>query len=562
MALFAVFLLSAFGIILYRLYILQIIKHTEYVKAAESQYTAQAKLPATRGEIRVTDRFSDGYYQIAVSVKRSLAFANPRAIVDSEQFAEILSPALGIPKTELVEKIKDKNRAYVPLKKRLTPDEEQRLRDLKVQGLGFDYEYVRVYPEKNFLSHVIGYVGYKEDERVGLYGIEKAFEDDLRGVDGRITDDSGGFWDLGGKKVVPAEDGVSLLLTIDKSIQYQAEKLLEETVTSHEADSGSVVVLDPKTGRVLALAGFPDFDPNEYNKVTDLSVFSNQVTVGTYEPGSIMKPITMAASLNEGKITPDTTYTDTGVVKVDGFEIKNADKKSHGKKTMTQVLELSLNTGAIFAKEQLGNALFYEYMKRFGFGRLTGIELPENKGNIDNLSGNIKVNFDTASFGQGITVTPLQMATAFTAIASNGLMRKPYIVQAKIYADGRIEETRASEPIQVISPTTSRKVANMMLSVVENGHGKKAKVAGYYLAGKTGTAQVPKANGKGYEENNNIGSFVGFAPFENPKFVMLVRINHPKDVTYAETTAAPMFGQLAKFILNYYNIPPTRDVKK
>jgi cell division protein FtsI/penicillin-binding protein 2 len=225
-------------------------------------------------------------------------------------------------------------------------------------------------------------------------------------------------------------------------------------------------------------------------------------------------------------------------------------------------LEQSLNTGVIFAKEQIGNAKFYEYLKKFGFGQPTGIQLPELKGNLDNLKANIAVNYHTATFGQGISVTPLQIVEAFTALANGGKMMQPYIVQSKIYPDGRTENIEPKVVSEVITPKTAGMVAAMMVNVVENGHGKKAAVPGFYIAGKTGTAQVPKKNGRGYEENNNIGSFIGFGPVEDPKFLMLVRVNHPRDVKFAEVTAAPAWGELAQFILNYFHVPPTRPLAK
>jgi cell division protein FtsI/penicillin-binding protein 2 len=227
---------------------------------------------------------------------------------------------------------------------------------------------------------------------------------------------------------------------------------------------------------------------------------------------------------------------------------------------MTQVLEKSLNTGVIFAKEQIGNKTFFEYIKKFGFGKTTGIELPETKGNLDNLKANIAASFHTAAYGQGITVTPMQLVQAFTALANQGKMMKPYLVQGKIYPNGRTENIKPQELGQVVSEKTANMVAAMMVSVVENGHGKKAGVPGYYIAGKTGTAQVAGKDGK-YEENNNIGTFIGFGPVENPKFLMLIRIDHPRDVSFAETTTAPAFGEVAQFILNYYQVPPTRKAE-
>jgi stage V sporulation protein D (sporulation-specific penicillin-binding protein) len=270
----------------------------------------------------------------------------------------------------------------------------------------------------------------------------------------------------------------------------------------------------------------------------------------------------MAAAVEEGKVSPDSTYNDTGqVVESDGKVIKNSDGKAHGVSTMVQVLDESLNTGAVYVKEQMGNAKFLDYLKKFGFGQKTGVELPETSGSLATLEkGNVKVNFDTAAFGQGITVTPLQLMEAYTALANGGVMMQPYIVQAHVKPDGKIVNTEPKKAGQVVSAQTASTISAMLVDVVENGHGKKAAVKGYYIGGKTGTAQVPRKDGQGYEPNNNIGTFIGYGPIEKPKFLMMVRVDHPRDVSFAESSAAPPFSQIAQFILNYYNIPPTRVV--
>lgn len=280
--------------------------------------------------------------------------------------------------------------------------------------------------------------------------------------------------------------------------------------------------------------------------------------MGSYEPGSIFKPLTIAAAVNEKKISAQTTFVDPGEIKIDGYTIKNSDNKAHGTQTMSQVLEESLNTGVIFAKDKIGNKKFLEYVKKFGFGAKTGIEVAESKGDLGNLSGNIAVNYHTASFGQGINITPIQMVQAFTTLANSGKMMKPFLIASRVSGNGKVQETKPEIVKEVITSQTASEVSAMLVNVVEKGHGKKAAVPGYYVAGKTGTAQVPRRDGRGYEPNNNIGSFIGYAPVEDPKFVMLVRINHPRTVSFAESTAAPAFGKMAQFLLTYYNIPPNR----
>lgn len=563
-SLLTAFLLLCFGLILWRLFDLQVINGAVARKQAESLHSVYVKLTPSRGEIKIIDKTSLEEFPLATNIKAFLVYAVPKDVTNSSLTAASLASVLGLPAPQILDKISDLNRKYVPLKKQLSEAEQQKIQDLKLPGIYLDSEDTRYYPEKNLLSQTLGFVGFKGDQKVGLYGLERYFEKDLAGTPGELRQekDTTGAWIFGSnREMVPATDGTNLILTVDKSIQFKAESVLADTVTKHGADSGSIIVADPKTGAILAMAGYPDFDLNQYGKVTDPSLYTNQATTGNYEPGSTFKAITMVAALDEGKVTPDTTYVDTGKVVVDNYTIKNAEPGARGVQTMTQVLDESLNTGAIFAKQQIGNDDFLKYVKKFGFGAPTGIELPETKGNLENLKYNIEVNFDTASFGQGIATTPVQMIQAYTALANSGKMMRPYIVQSKVAPDGTAVVTKPAQVAQVISDKAAHTISAMLVDVVENGYGRKAAVPGYYIAGKTGTSQVPGPDGK-YLENDNIGSFIGYGPVEDPQFVMLVRINHPRDVKFAETTAAPAFGQMAQFILNYLHVSPTRNVGK
>ena len=264
----------------------------------------------------------------------------------------------------------------------------------------------------------------------------------------------------------------------------------------------------------------------------------------------------MATGINFGLVNPSTTYNDTGFVDVDGYKIKNSDGKAHGIVPMTKVIDESLNTGAIFVQKQIGNERFYESLKNFGFGTATNIELPEAIGNLNNLKTNITVNFYTAAFGQGITVTPLQMLQSYLPLANKGKLMQPYIIDSKVLPDGSVIKTEPKMLREVVSEKTTTLISGMLVDNVENGHGKQAGVKGYYIGGKTGTAQV--VSGGVYVQDDNIGSFVGYGPTEDPRFVMIVDVKHPRDVKYAESTAAPAFGKMAEFILGYYDIPPTR----
>ncbi len=557
------FLLGVFMLIAGRLFYLQILNGAEAKKIADAQHNIYQKLFPSRGEIKLLDSLTQTGVPLATNLKSFLVYGVPTDILNPNLTSVSLATVLQMDQKEILNKITNSAKKYVPLKKKLNEEEQQKIKELKLPGIYLDSEDVRAYPENSLLSQTLGFVGYKGDEKKGLYGLEKYFEKDLAGSPGELVaeKDAGGTYIFSARlNEQPALDGADLILTIDKTLQFQAESLLKDSVERNGADSGTIVVANPKTGAILAMANYPNFDLNQFNKVTQPWLFNNQAVTGNYEPGSVFKAITLAAAVDLGKVTPDTTYNDTGSINVGGFTIRNSDHKAHGIQTMTQVLDESLNTGAVFAKEQIGNAMFYKYLQSFGFGKITGIELPETRGNLDGLKANIQTNYDTAAFGQGISVTPIQLIQAYTALANGGKMMKPYIVQAKILPDGKTQTTEPVVVAQVISEKAANTMAAMLVSVVENGHGKKAGVLGYYMAGKTGTAQVAKKDGKGYEENNNIGSFIGFGPVEEPKFIMLVRIDHPRDVKYAESTAAPTWGKMAEFILNYYHIPPTRPI--
>jgi cell division protein FtsI/penicillin-binding protein 2 len=442
------------------------------------------------------------------------------------------------------------------------PDKTQQ--EVHPHAIYHSMETYRYYPENDVASNLLGFVRSENDVMTGNYGLEGFFDKELAGTTGYLKSDIGAGSDVGilnGQEYVKAVNGSDLILTIDRSIEFYACEQLKEAAQVHQSDSASLVAVDPKTGAIIAMCNWPDFDPNNYQSVTDLSIFNNPIVFQQYEPGSVFKAVTMAAALNEGKITPDTTYTDYGFVMEKGWKqpIKNAEAGGHGVVTMTYVLEESLNTGAIFAMQQIGAPTFAKYVQAFGFGVRTGVELEsESSGNINNLLVK-KINdldADTASFGQGISVTPLQMLMAYAAIANGGTLMKPYVVKDIVDASGNKEETKPVTVRQVVSTQTANLLTGMLISDVESGNSQKTKIAGYYVAGKTGTAQIPDKGG--YLTNQTIHTFIGFAPADDPKFVMLVKFDNPKDFPYADYTATPLFRTVADFMLQYYQVPKER----
>ena len=554
-------------IIIIRLYSLQVVAHKSYQLFADNQHIVSKILVPKRGEIFLKE--GRGEYPLAVNRDLQMAYLVPKEVDNKEEIVSKIPKILGIEEDLVREKISNSEDMFEVLKHKLSEKEASEIRELKLSGVYLSPEPFRFYPSGELASQVVGFVGSDGEKEIGRYGLEAYFEDELRGKEGKLNQerDTGGRWiSIADRQMDPAEDGSSIVLTIDHTVQYEVEKIIKETVEKHGADNGSAIVMDPKTGKILAMANFPNFNPNDYSKTEDMSSFMNNSVNLPYECGSVFKTITLAMGIDDGKINSDSTYVDTGLVKEAGYGIKNSDEKSYGTQTMTQVLEKSLNTGAIYVEKMVGNKKFAEYIKRFGFGEKTGIELPsESMGNIKNLDAVKRdIQFFTASFGQGITVTPIQLINAYAAIANKGMLMKPQIVEKIIHADGSQEEVKPQEIRKVISEDAANQVSKMLRSVVTNGHGKRADVPGYLVGGKTGTAQVASTTAKGYEEGITIGSFAGYAPIDDPQFAVLIKIYHPKDVQWAESSAAPAFGKIMKFLLEYYKVEPTEpyDINK
>lgn len=555
------FVFGAASAILFRLYNLQVSAHAYYQELASDQHKMYQDLVPKRGEIFAKD--GSGYYPVAVNRELSLVYAVPKEVEDPKNEARELAIILQLDEREVEGKLDQPNGWYAVIQHKVEDGKAAEISSKKLKGIYMTPESERFYPAGNFASQVVGFVGSDGEKTVGRYGLEAYWDKELQGTSGSLEQehDTGGRWiSIADKKLVPAQNGADLYLTIDHTIQYRAEMAIKKSVEKYQADRGSIVVIDPATGGVLAMASAPDFNLNDYSQIEDMSLFANPAVSDNYECGSIFKAITLASGVDAKVVSPDTTYVDTGAVNEAGYTIMNSDQKANGVQTMTQVLEKSLNTGAIYVEKLLGNLRFLEYVKNFGFGSKTGIDtIGEASGNITGLKELRNINSFTAAFGQGLSVTPIQFASAMAAIANAGELMKPHFVDKIVYSDGREDAIQPQVVRQVISKEASLDATRMLISVVQNGHGKKAGVPGYLVAGKTGTAQVPKKGGGGYEDNQHIGSFAGFAPAYDPKFAILVKLDNPKNVDWAESSAAPTFGEMAKFLLDYYNVEPTEQ---
>lgn len=551
-----------------RFFQLQIMEHAVYQLLASDQHDMKASLEPNRGTIYVRDQWDKKLYPVAKDRPAWNLFAAPREMKNMDEVAGQAAEILGQPKEELLARfMAASSSAYLPLAKDIPFESVSKIREKAVRGLWVAHGSARLYPETGMGGQLIGFtVTNDEGNREGKYGVESYEDKLLAGEPGMIEgerDALGRRLAFGQATVKPPQNGADIVLTIDRSIQQFVCEKVRQAVANFEADSATVIVMEPETGAILSMCSYPDFLPSEVSKIKDVGVLNNPATFTPYEPGSIFKAFTMAAGIEAGKITPQTTYVDKGVEEIDDFKIRNSDKKAHGTQSMLDVLEKSLNTGTIFVQRLVGRENFREYIKRFGFGEKTGVELPaETKGTIASLDRKGQIFAATASFGQGITTTPLQLVSAYAALANNGTLMKPYIVQ-EVIRNGESTKTKPQPIREVVSARTARLVTGMMVNVVENGHGKRAGVPGYYVAGKTGTAQIPNPKGGGYlPSDQTIGSFAGYAPADHPKFAMIVKIERPRTVQFAESSAAPVFGEIAQFLMSYFHIQPERPLPK
>jgi cell division protein FtsI/penicillin-binding protein 2 len=554
------------AIILGRLFYLQVTNGGHYKSQAQGQQIEMLQVEPKRGGVY----FNNGD-PLAVTNEEPFLRVCVNEIEDKDKAAEAIAQIVGQKKEDISKIIETGEGYYKTVKENLSKDEIDKIKNLDMRGVETAWQNKRFYPNLNTASQIIGFLNR---DNQGQYGIEEYFNYLLTGEE-KIEKEKVTPWGFSLSASLSGTDGASdqdfsLYLTIDPNIQFKAEQVLKDGLEKYGSESGEILVAEPSTGKIIAMAQYPNFDPNNYGE-SPMENFSNksmQIS-SIFEPGSIFKPITIAIGLNENKFSPDTIFVDNlGYRLVSGYKVYNYSQKAWGTRTMSESLQYSINVGVMDAESLIGNQTFYDYLiNKFGFNELTGVELagevtsqnPQLKTSLDN---GIQVNFANASFGQGVEMTPLQIVRAFCGLANSGQMPEKMAIVEKKIVNGEEEQLPEQTYRTVVSKETTDKLAKMMVNVVENGYGHLAKIPGYYIAGKTGTAQVPYSaigeSKKGYSDHT-WQTFMGFAPAYSPRFVILVKLDNPQKTKTSEYSSTPMFHDLAKYILDYWQIPPDYD---
>jgi len=543
-----------------RLFYWQVIRY-EYLQDIGQRLRLKAKpIPSLRGTIK--DRHG---FILAMDEYEFEIFATPRDIDDADRLVATLAPILGMNQGELTQLLSRKEEDYVPLAQAVPLEAARAVEDVeedwakagfRIRGLGIRPARHRVYPENEMACHLLGFATRTHEV---FYGVEELYDEQLRGVEGSW----GGSSDvldfqmtIGPGKVALPQDGQDVILTLDRTIQQIVEEELRRAITEFRAESGTIIVMAPRTGAVLAMASHPGYDPNLYfEEATRAEPFTDPAVSETYEPGSVFKVVTMAAALDSGSFDRYSSYNDLGQIIVGGAFIHNWDRRSYGVINMTELLKYSLNVGAATLSTSLGGDTFYDYLQRFGFGELTGIDLPYESPGIMKIPGDAdwhEADLGTNAFGQGISVTPIQMIRAVAAVANGGMLPKPYVVQRIEHGGEIIKEFHPQPGPQVISPSVATDLTEML---VESLAGKEnLNIPGYAIAGKTGTAQVPMVGG--YHPEHTIACFVGYAPADDPQFIIVVKIDKPQESPWGTVVAVPAFRRIAEKLFIYLHIPP------
>ncbi len=547
-------------ILLCRLYFVQVIDGPRFLQKANRQYAPQAGALWNRGTISFTNK--DGTEVGAATLQNGFQIVIlPKEIEDPEMLADRLSRFLPLDREEFLRKAFRKEDPHEEVASRVSPEVGEKIAAAKLQGVALYRERWRVYPGERLAAHALGFVGFEGDARNGRAGLERYYDDVLSRSDKGVYRNFFAeiFSDVSRAIFSPEREG-NITTAIEPSVEQYLEEILERARTELSAASAGGIIMDPTNGRVIALAFSPSFDPNRYGEESDQRVFQNPLVESVYEMGSIVKPLTLAAGLNAGVITATSTYLDSGSLTVSGKTIYNFDGKGRGTVAMQEVLNQSLNTGAAFVALSLGTERFTDYFKKFGLGEETGIDLPgEVSGLTKNLASKREIELVTASYGQGIALTPIQTIRALASLGNGGFLVSPHLATKIDYLFGGGRAISEEEKIPVLKPSTAAEITRMLVEVVDTALlGGAYHMPRYSIAAKTGTALIAKPESGGYYDDRFLHSFFGYFPAYSPRFIVFLYIVEPQGIAFASQTLTKPFMNIAKFLINYYEIPPDR----
>lgn len=547
-----------------RLYFVQLVHGEDYRIAAAGQYVEGAAQTGHRGDIFFTRK--DGT-EVAAAVMQSgwRVAIRPSDLIDASAIYEALNSITAIDRDRFFANAAKRDDPYEEIAVRVDDEAASAIRKKELPGVITVRDEWRMYPARDLAAHAIGFVGFKGDAREGVYGLERYYEDTLR-------QDSTGLYVNPFAEIFtniaavvtsdPSEFQGSVVTSIEPDVEIELERVLENIMKEYSPRLAGGIVMDPSTGEIKAMGLLPDFDPNTYNTEPDAGIFTNAIVESRYEMGSIMKPLTMAAGLDAGAITRRTTYDDKGFIMKSGLRVANFDGKGRGLVSMQEVLNQSLNTGASFVVDRMGQETFADYFAAYGLGEETGIDLHgEIAGDISAITerGASDVDYASASFGQGIAVTPIAMIRALGALANGGILPEPHVATHIRYPSGVSRETPQAPEKRVLKPETAEMITTMLVEVFDDALLKgELKMEHHSIAAKTGTAQIARPECGGYCDGRFLHSFFGYFPANDPKFIILLYAVEPQRQQYASQTLARPFMDIAKFLINYYEIPPDR----
>lgn len=548
---------------LIKLFYVQIIHGSLYEELGDRQYITNTSQVFERGNIYVTQK--DGTKVSAATLRNGFKVAlQPKLIKDPHQVYEALAPYLSITQDEFMALLEKKSTSnYVEIANNLPAEAGDVLAPLKLPGIQLYRVRWRFYPAENLAAHAIGFMAFKGDDFIGRYGLERIYQEVLARTDKRLYVNffAEVFSDISELVNNPEEKEGDLITTLEPNVQKNLQETLHTVQTTWNSDRVGGIIMNPQTGEIYAMGLDNEFNLNETRSVKDISQFNNPLVENVLEMGSIMKPIIASIALDQNVITPETTYFDQGFVKVGDRTIYNFDKRGRGKATMQTVLDQSLNTGMVFIMQRMKKADFKEQWKSFGFGEKTGIDLPaEATGLISNINTNRDVEYANISFGQGVATTPIAMIRALSVLANKeGVLVTPHLGKTLEYSSGLTKDlpwAMGAEPL--LLPETRKTITNMLIHVYDHYGEGKYKLDHYAIAAKTGTAQIAQPGG-GYYQDRNMHTFMAYFPAYQPKFIVFLFNENPKNgAQYSSQTLLPPFTELAKFLINYYDIPPDR----